>query len=57
MKVLIDTSVFVAALVKPHPLHSLALPWLKKAKAKEFELIVSSHMRSESFMLCYQRCQ
>jgi len=49
MKILFDTSVLVAALVQPHPLHSRALSWLKKAKAEEFELIVSSHTIAELY--------
>ncbi len=49
MKILFDTSVLVAALVQPHPLHNRALSWLKKAKAEEFELIVSSHTIAELY--------
>ena len=49
MKILFDTSVLVAALVQPHPLHNRALSWLKKAKAEEFDLIVSSHTIAELY--------
>ena len=49
MKILFDTSVLVAALVQPHPLHHRALSWLKKAKAEEFDLIVSSHTIAELY--------
>lgn len=49
MKILLDTSVLVAALVEPHPQHSRALPWLKKAKAEAFELVVSSHTIAELY--------
>ena len=49
MKVLFDTSVLVAALVEPRPQHHLALPWLAKAKAGEFELAVSSHTIAELY--------
>jgi predicted nucleic acid-binding protein len=49
MKILFDTSVLVAALVQPHPLHDRALSWLKKAKAEEFDLIVSSHTIAELY--------
>jgi predicted nucleic acid-binding protein len=49
MKVLFDTSVLVAALVRPHPLHERGLFWLKKARAQEFELIVSAHTLVELF--------
>lgn len=49
MKILLDTSVLVAALVEPHPQHPRALPWLKKAKAQEIELAVSSHTIAELY--------
>jgi len=49
MKILFDTSVLVAAIVQAHPLHNRALSWLKKAKAEEFELIVSSHTLAELY--------
>ncbi len=49
MKVLFDTSVLVAAIVEPHPMHSRAFPWLRKAKAGEFDLIVASHTVAELY--------
>lgn len=49
MKVLFDTSVLIAGLVQPHPFHGPGLSWLKRAKAKEFELFVSSHTLAELF--------
>ena len=49
MKILFDTSVLVAALVQPHPLHYRALSWFRKARAGEFELIVSSHTIAELY--------
>jgi predicted nucleic acid-binding protein len=49
MKILFDTSVLVAALVQPHPLHHHALSWFRKARAGEFELIVSSHTIAELY--------
>ena len=48
-KVLFDTSVFVAALVKPHPEHARAFKWLKKAKSGELSLIASSHTLAELY--------
>lgn len=48
-KVLFDTSVLVAALVKPHPAHTRAFPWLKKAKSGELTMIVSSHTLAEIY--------
>ncbi len=49
MKSLFDTSVIIAALVESHPLHQRAFPWLKQAKAKEFELVVASHTIAELY--------
>ena len=49
MKILFDTSVIIAALVESHPMHKRAFPWLKKAKAKKFEMIVASHTIAELY--------
>lgn len=49
MRVLFDTSVLVAALLAPHPRHSLALPWLKQAKDGEIEFLVSTHSLAELY--------
>ena len=49
MKVLLDTSVLVAALVEPHPDHERALPWLTKAKTKSGETVISSHSIAELY--------
>jgi len=49
MKILFDTSLIIAALVEPHPMHIRAFPWLKKAKTKDFELVVASHTLAESY--------
>lgn len=49
MKALLDTSVLVAALVKPHPEHQRALPWLTRAKSKSSELVISSHTIAELY--------
>ncbi len=49
MKVLLDTSVLVAALVKPHPEHLRAIPWLAKPKSKSSELVIASHTIAELF--------
>jgi predicted nucleic acid-binding protein len=48
-RVLFDTSVLVAALVKPHPAHTRAFPWLRKAKAEELLMIISSHTIAELY--------
>ena len=49
MKILFDTSLIIAALVESHPMHVKAFPWLKKAKAKDFELVVASHTIAETY--------
>lgn len=49
MKILFDTSVMIAAMVEPHPAHKRALPWLQRAKKKEFEFFVSSHSMAEVY--------
>jgi predicted nucleic acid-binding protein len=49
MKVLLDTSVLVAALVEPHPEHQRALPWLTKGKSRTTELVISSHSIAELY--------
>lgn len=49
MKTLFDTAVIIAALVESHPMHDRAFPWLKQAKAKEFELVVASHTLAELY--------
>ena len=49
MKILFDTSVLTAAIVEPHPMHSHAFPWLKRAKSKEFDMFVASHTLAELY--------
>ena len=49
MIILFDTSVLIAAFVESHPMHKRAFPWLKQAKAKEFEMIVAAHTVAELY--------
>ena len=49
VRVLFDTSVLVAALVQAHPMHSLALPLLQRAKDGEIHLLVATHSLAELF--------
>jgi predicted nucleic acid-binding protein len=49
MKILFDTSVLIAAIIEPHPLHSTAFPWLKRAKSREFDMFVASHTLAELY--------
>jgi predicted nucleic acid-binding protein len=47
VRVLFDTSMLVAALVRIHPRHSVALGWLSRALAGEITLIVAAHTLAE----------
>ena len=49
MKTFFDTSVLVAAMVESHSMHARALPWLKRAKEREFDWVVSSHSLAELY--------
>jgi len=49
MKILFDTSVLVAAIVEPHPLHAPAFSWLKRARAKEFDMLIAGHTLAELY--------
>jgi predicted nucleic acid-binding protein len=49
MKVLLDTSVLVAALVEPHPEHKRSFPWLSGTKSKSSEVVISSHTLAELY--------
>lgn len=49
MKVLLDTSVLVAAFIERHPDHPQALPWLQRVKRKEIEGAVTSHSLAELY--------
>lgn len=49
MKILFDTSVLVAAIVEPHPLHTPAFRWLKRARAKEFDMLIAGHTLAELY--------
>jgi predicted nucleic acid-binding protein len=43
MKVLLDTSTLIAAMLPDHVHHAAALPWLSKAKSGAVEFVVSAH--------------
>lgn len=47
MRVLLDTSVLVAALVRSHPRHADTRPWLARALAGEVALVVAAHTLAE----------
>jgi predicted nucleic acid-binding protein len=46
---LLDTSLLVAAIVRDHPNHSRALPWLQRAKGGKFPLVLASHTLAELY--------
>lgn len=47
VRVLFDTSMLVAALVRIHPRHSVAWRWLSRALAGEITLVVAAHTLAE----------
>lgn len=47
MRVLLDTSTLVAALVRSHPRHEQARPWLARARAGELDLVVAAYSLAE----------
>ncbi len=49
MKVLFDSSTLIASMVESHPKHDQALPWLRRAHKKEFDLVVSAHSLLEIY--------
>jgi len=44
-----DSSTLIAAMVEAHPNHDQAFSWLLRAKAEEFELVVSAHSLLEVY--------
>ena len=51
MKVLVDTSVLVAATVEKHSAHAVALPWLQRAKAGTITGLVAAHSLAELYSI------
>lgn len=49
MKVLMDTSVLVSAMLPDHMHHSLSQPWLAQAKAGALEAVISAHSLAELY--------
>lgn len=49
MKILLDTSVLVAAMVEAHPAHERALPWLQRIKAGTDVGYVAAHSIAELY--------
>jgi len=51
MRVLLDTSLLVAAMVEAHPVHENALPWLQKVKERTHEGFVAAHSIAELYSI------
>jgi predicted nucleic acid-binding protein len=51
MRILLDTSVFVAALVSAHPDHSRALPWLQRVAEGNVTGIAAAHTIAEIYAI------
>lgn len=51
MKVLLDTSVLVAAMVETHPMHERALPWLQRIKDGTDVGLVAAHSIAELYAI------
>ena len=51
MKILLDTSVLVAAMVEAHPAHERALPWLKRVKNGNDKGIIAAHSLAELYSI------
>ena len=49
MRVLLDTSTLIAALVEAHPAHQLAYPWLRSVKADHHVGLLSAHSLAELY--------
>ncbi|MBI3912577.1 MAG: PIN domain-containing protein [Chloroflexi bacterium] len=49
MKILLDTSVLVAGIVKTHSAHAPAVAWLQRAKERKFTGLVSVHSIAEIY--------
>ena len=49
MKVLLDTSVLVSAMLPDHMHHAHSQPWLERAKAGAVEAVVSGHTLAELY--------
>jgi len=51
VRLLLDTSVLVAAMVEAHPMHASALPWLQRAKEKRDAGLVAAHSIAELYAI------
>jgi predicted nucleic acid-binding protein len=51
VRILLDTSVLVAAIVEAHPMHDVALPWLQRARAEADTGLVAAHSVAEWYAI------
>ena len=51
MRLLLDTSVLVAAMVEGHPAHQRALPWLTRVANGEYAGLVAAHSIAELYAI------
>ena len=51
MRILLDTSVLVAAMVEAHPMHRMALPCLRRVKDGTDRGFVSAHSLAELYAI------
>jgi predicted nucleic acid-binding protein len=51
VRVLLDTSVLVAAMIEAHPHHERALPWLQRIKARTDSGVVAAHSIAEVYAI------
>ncbi len=49
MRVVLDSSVFIASFVEAHPKHKIALSWLKTAKKEGIECVIAAHSLLEIY--------
>ena len=51
MRILLDTSVLVAAMVEAHPAHERTLPWLQRVKTETDTGLVAAHSLAELYAI------
>jgi predicted nucleic acid-binding protein len=51
VRILLDTSVLIAAVVEAHPAHALAFPWLQRVKNKADAGVVATHSLAEMYAI------
>lgn len=49
MRVLLDTSILVAALVEAHARHAQAFPWLQRTRDADFQGLIATHSIAETY--------